>query len=220
MWVLIRKDLLRRWHSPLATIVMIVFPLFMSLAIGSISGGGGGGSEFPRIKVLLQNNDQDGFLSNAIMGMAGQGEGQEYLEVVEVGPEGAAMMEEGKASAMVVLPDSFTARVFNREKVEIAVVRNPAEGIKPEIVAQGTDVVATYLDQASRLLTEELGIIQVMMDAENVPASTKVGAVAAGITSKIAGSRNTCFRPWWKSAASRKAMRKTRARAAACSAMF
>ena len=38
MWVLIRKDLLRRWRSPLATIVMIVFPLFMSLAIGSISG--------------------------------------------------------------------------------------------------------------------------------------------------------------------------------------
>ncbi len=196
MWVLIRKDLLRRWHSPLATIVMIVFPLFMSLAIGSISGGGGGGgSEFPRIKVLLQNNDQDGFLSNAIMGMAGQGEGQEYLEVVEVGQEGAGMMEEGKASAMVVLPDSFTARVFNREKVEIAVVRNPAEGIKPEIVAQGTDVVATYLDQASRLLTEELGIIQVMMDAENVPASTKVGAVAAGITSKIGGVEKYVFPP-------------------------
>ena len=87
MWVLIRKDLMRRWRSPLATIVMIVFPLFMSLAIGSL-GGGGGGSDFPRIKVLLQNKDEDGFLSNAIMGTAGQGEGQEYLELVQVGDEG------------------------------------------------------------------------------------------------------------------------------------
>jgi len=195
MWVLIRKDLLRRWRSPLSTIVMIVFPLFMSLAIGSISGGGGGGSEFPRIKILLQNNDEDGFLSNAIMGMAGQGEGQEYLEVVAVGDEGTEMMEEGKASAMVVLPDSFTTKVFNRDPVQIAVVRNPAEGIKPEIVAQGTDVVATYLDQGARLLSEELGIIKVMLEAENIPASTKVGAVAAGITTKINGVEKYLFPP-------------------------
>ena len=193
MWVLIRKDLLRRWRSPLATIVMIIFPLFMSLAIGSISGGGG--SEFPRIKVLLQNNDKDGFLSNAIMGAAGQGEGQEFLELVEVGEEGTEMMNEGKASAMVVLPEDFTTKVFNREPVEILVVRNPAEGIKPEIVAQGTDVVATYLDQGARLLGEELGIIKVMMESENIPASAKVGAVAAGITTKINGVEKYLFPP-------------------------
>ena len=195
MWVLIRKDLLRRWRSPLATIVMIIFPLFMSLAIGSISGGGGGGSEFPRIKVLLQNNDEDGFLSNAIMGAAGQGENQEYLELVAVGDEGNKMMEEGKASAMVVLPEDFTTKVLNRVPVEIAVVRNPAEGIKPEIVAQGTDVVATYLDQGARLLGEELGIIKVMMESENLPASAKVGAVAAGITTKVNGVEKYLFPP-------------------------
>jgi len=176
MWVLIRKDLLRRWRSPLSTIVMIIFPLFMSLAIGSISGGSGGGSEFPRIKVLLQNNDKDGFLSNAIMGSAGQGENQEYLDLVEVGDEGTEMMNEGKASAMIVLPENFTAKVFNREPVEILVVRNPAEGIKPEIVVQGADVVATYLDPGSP------------------PRSTEW--------------KNICFRRWWKSAASRKTVRK------------
>ena len=195
MWVLIKKDLLRRWRSPLATIVMIVFPLFMSLAIGSISGGSGGGSEFPRIKVLLQNNDEDGFLSNALMGAAGQGESQDYLEVVAVGDEGDKMMEEGKASAMVVLPENFTAKVLNREPVEIAVIRNPAEGIKPEIVVQGADVVATYLDQSARLLGEELGIIKVMMDSDSVPASAKVGAVAAGITTKINGVEKYLFPP-------------------------
>ena len=196
MWVLIRKDLLRRWRNPLATIVMIVFPLFMSLAIGSISGGGGGnGTEFPRIKVLLQNKDTDGFLSNAIMGAGGQGEGQEYLELVEVGDEGVQMMEDGKASAMVIIPEDFTAKVFSRDPVEISVIRNPAEGIKPEIVTTGTEVVATYLDQGARLLGEELGIIKVMMEAENVPASAKVGAVAAGITTKINGVEKYLFPP-------------------------
>ena len=74
-------------------------------------------------------------------------------------------------------------------------IRNPAEGIKPEIVAQGADVVATYLDQAARLLGEELGIIKVMMDADSVPASAKVGAVAAGITTKIDGVEKYLFPP-------------------------
>ncbi len=194
MWVLIRKDLLRRWRSPLATIVMIIFPLFMSLAIGSISGGGGG-SEFPRIKILVQNNDEDGFLSNALMGALGQSESQEYLEIVPVGDEGTAMMEAGKASAMVVLPDSFTQRVLDHRRTEIAVVRNPAEGIKPEIVAQGADVVATYLDQASRLLSEEMGVLKVMLEADKVPASAKVGILAAGITDKIDGVDVYLFPP-------------------------
>jgi hypothetical protein len=193
MWVLIRKDLMRRWRNPLATIVMIVFPLFMSLAIGSL--GGSGGSDFPRIKVLLQNKDTDGFLSNAIMGAAGQGEGQEYLELVQVGDEGVEMMEDGKASAMVILPEDFTKKVFARDPVEISVIRNPAEGIKPEIVVQGTEVVATYLDQGARLLGEELGIIKVMLESENIPASTKVGAVAAGITTKIEGVEDYLFPP-------------------------
>jgi len=195
MWVLIRKDLLRRWHNPLATIAMIVFPLFMSLAIGSISGGGGDGAKFPRIKVLLQNKDTGGFLSNAIMGAAGQGEGQEYLELVQVGDEGDKMMEDGKASAMIILPENFTTRVFARDPVEIAVIRNPAEGIKPEIVVQGAEVLATYLDQGARLLGEELGIIKVMMEADNIPASAKVGAVAAGITTKIEGVDKYLFPP-------------------------
>ena len=74
-------------------------------------------------------------------------------------------------------------------------IRNPAEGIKPEIVVQGADVVATYLDQGARLLGEELGIIKVMMEAENVPAAAKVGAVAAGITTKINGVEKYLFPP-------------------------
>jgi len=117
------------------------------------------------------------------------------MEIVPVGDEGMAMMEADKASAMVVLPDSFTQRFLDHRRTEIAVVRNPAEGIKPEIVAQGADVVATYLDQASRLLSEEMGVLKVMLDADKVPASAKVGILAAGITDKIEGVDVYLFPP-------------------------
>jgi ABC-type multidrug transport system permease subunit len=197
MWCLIKKDLHRRWRSPLSTIVMIVFPLFMTLAIGSISGGSGG-EEFPRIKVLVQNLDENGFISNTIVGMLGQENAQEYLEIIVVGDEGPAMMENGKASAMVVIPDSFTVHVLDRRPTTLTVVRNPAEGIKPEIIAQGTGAVATYLDQAARLLGAELGAISSMLEADEVPESAKVGAVAASMMLRIDGAQDYLFPPLLK----------------------
>jgi ABC-2 type transport system permease protein len=195
MWPLIRKDLLRRWRSPVATLVMIAFPLFMSGALGSIYGGGGDEEAFPRIKVLVENQDEGGFLSEAIVGMLGQEEGQEYLEVVLVGQEGRTLMAEGEASALVVLPKDFTENVLNRKPAAIPIVLNPAEGIKPEIVVQGGEVLATYLDQTARLLGSELGTIQDMIEADEVPAAAKVGAVAGRITERVAGIQEYVFPP-------------------------
>ena len=97
MWGLIKKDLLRRWRNPLSTIVMIAFPLFMSAALGSIYTGGGDGEQaFPRITVLVQNLDEEGFLANALLGALGQDEAQEYLDVIIVGDEGRQMIGEGR----------------------------------------------------------------------------------------------------------------------------
>jgi len=195
IWTLFRKDMVRRWRSPLATLVMIIFPLFMSAAIGSISGGPGGGEEFPKITVLVRNLDENGFISNAIVGMLGQEDSQEYLEVYAVGDEGPAMMENGEASAMVVIPDSFSIHVLERRETTLTVVRNPAEGIKPEIVAQGAGAVATYLDQAARLLGAQLGEISRMVEADEVPDAAKVGAVAASVMLRIEGAQDYLFPP-------------------------
>ena len=195
MLPLIRKDLLRRLRSPLSTLVMIAFPLFMSAALGSISGGPSGDAEFPRIHVLLENRDKGGFVSDALVGSLGQENSQEYLEVELVGEEGRALMEEGKASALVILPENFSKDVLDRKPTRITIVRNPAEGIKPEIVAQGGQVVATYLDQSARLLGGELGEIQLMIDADEMPAAAKVGAIAARITQRMTAVEDYVFPP-------------------------
>ena len=78
----------------------------------------------------------------------------------------------------VSVPQSLILQM-PRFGMDVVLAHPPEFKLKPEIVAQGTDVVATYLDQGARLLGEELGIIKVMMESENVPASAKVGAVAA-----------------------------------------
>ena len=195
MWNLIRKDLLRRWRNPVATVVMIIFPLFMSGALGMVYSSGGGGSGFPRIKILIQNQDQEGFLANAIVGALGQEEGQEYLDVVSVGDEGPSMMEEGKASALVVLPEGFSRDVLAGRPTVIQVVRNPAEGIKPEIVVQGAQVLATYLDQGARLLGDELGQVDRMIAADQIPDAALVAVLAGRIVERIRGAEDYLFPP-------------------------
>ena len=67
--------------------------------------------------------------------------------------------------------------------------------IKPEIVAQGTAAVATYLDQAARLLGAELSEISTMIEAKEIPDAAKVGAVAASVMLRLDGARDYLFPP-------------------------
>jgi len=193
MWNLIVKDLRRRWRNPVATAAMIIFPIFMASAIGTIASGGSSG--FPIIDVLIQNDDEDGVLSTAIIGALGQGQGQEYLNVMVVEEGAREMMENGEASALIVLPANFTSDVLTRTPATIEVVRNPAEGIKPEIIVQGAETASVYLDQGGRLLGDELGTLNDMFQADQMPNSMQVGLVAGSMMTKITGAERYLFPP-------------------------
>jgi ABC-2 type transport system permease protein len=196
MWSLIRKDLLRRWHAPIATLAMLIFPLFMSVTIGSIMGSGSSNREFPVMHVLVENRDTDGALSGFVMGALGQEQAKKYIDAtpVDVGT-GEAMMEKGKASALLIFPENFTEDVFNRRATSLTIVRNPSEGIMPEIAAEGAGVLATYLDNGARLLGDELSELQTIFDQDRFPDATQVGAIAAGITERIGGVKRYLLPP-------------------------
>ena len=192
----IRKDLIRRWRSPAATLAMIAFPLFMSGMIGMVSGGGGSGDEeqFPPIKVLLEDRD-GGLLTELLKGAMGREEVKKRLEVTVVGVEGRTRMEQGDASALVIFPERFTDDLLAGRPAQIEVVRNPAEGISPEIVDQGVQALAVYLDQLQRLLGSELDSLRTLLDADQFPASTTIGALAVAINDRLRGLDRYLFPP-------------------------
>lgn len=196
MWPLIRKDLLRRWHSPASTLAMLIFPLFMSVTIGSLMGNGSSDREFPVMHVLVENRDPDGALAGFVMGALGQEQAKKYIDAtpVEVGT-GEALMEKGKASALLILPKNFTEDILNRRETSLTVVRNPSEGITPEIAVEGVGVLATYLDNAARLLGDELSELQTIFDQDRFPDAAQVGAIAAAITEKVGGVRRYLLPP-------------------------
>ncbi len=195
MWPLIRKDLLRRWRSPISTLVMIAFPLFMSAALGSVYGGGGGEAKFPAIHILVENKDPDGIVSRALVGALGSPQSADYLDIETVGAEGRDMMEKGKASALVIIPEGFSQAIMESTPTVIHIVRNPAEGIKPEIVATGGELVATYLDQGSRMLGGDLGTLDGMINTNGLPSAAMVGALASRIMDRFTSAQDYLFPP-------------------------
>ena len=195
MWPLIRKDLQRRRARPASTLVMVAFPLFMSLALGLVMGGGGGDDgKFPAIDILVENRD-DGFLAEALVGGLSSPQSEGYLRAREVGEEGRALMEKGKASALLTIPAGFTDAILDGKPSELRVMRNPSEGIKPEIVVQGAELVAAWLDLGSRLLGGELGELKSLIEAEEIPPAARVGALASRITDRMDAVQDVLFPP-------------------------
>lgn len=166
---LVRKDLIRRWRSPLSTIVMLVFPFMMAGMIGAINGGGGDGQTLPAVRVFLLDRE-DGILGGFLADAGSSPDSPMPIEIERVGDEGFERMAMGEASAMIVIPESFTEDLLDGRDVSLQVVRNPAEGIKPEIIEQGMNVVATYLDVAVKALGTELQRVSDLVDAETMPS--------------------------------------------------
>jgi ABC-2 type transport system permease protein len=192
---LLRKELVRRRRSPVATLVMLAFPFLMAGMIGAVFGGAAtSGDMFPVIDVLIWDQD-DGFLSNLVLGPLQSDEAAKYLRVREVGEEGMTLIGEGKASALVIFPENFTDDVINGRPTQIHLLRNPSESIKPEIVEQGTQVLATYFDQAAKVFGPELKEIAAMSDLDTFPPAARLLALSQALIQRLESSRRFLFPP-------------------------
>ncbi len=189
---LILKDFVRRRRSPISTLVMLAFPFVMAGMIGMVSGGGG--AELPTIEVLVA--DLEGGLLGQLLEKAGTGSGEVPLVVTPVSlEEGQRRMARGEASALLVIPEGFTDDWLDGRPTRLRVVRNPAEGIKPEIVEQGVLVLATYLDVAAKVLGDDLDALRRMVEDDRVPTLAQVTGLAAAFHSRTLQAERWLFPP-------------------------
>jgi ABC-type multidrug transport system permease subunit len=151
------KDLRRRLRAPVGFIVLLIFPLAFAGMIGLAFGPRGAGSGLPRIRVLLVDQDQD-FLSGFLNNASNNPEFNEQFELVSVPTEEEArrMMEDGEASALIVIPDGFTADLLDLQAASLTLVKNPAESILPQVVEETVAVSAVFLDTGVRILGEPM----------------------------------------------------------------
>jgi len=191
IFLLVRKDLLRRLRSPLSILVVLCFPLIFSAMIALAFGGG---SSIPRAQLLIEDLD-DSFLSGVLLNAATGDEMAEYFDVRQVGPEGREEMEEGEASALIRIPENFGEDLLAGEQITFELVRNPAQGILPEIAEQSLSVFTELLSAASRILREPLEGMQGMLDADQEPTALEVASLATDLYETINLSEAFLFPP-------------------------
>ncbi|HEX6853614.1 MAG TPA: ABC transporter permease [Candidatus Polarisedimenticolaceae bacterium] len=189
---LVAKDLARKRRAPLGFVVVLLFPVVFAALLGLAFGRGDGP---PKIRLLLQNRD-DGFLSRALASAFTSERSAEFLDVRVVGDEGRAILDRGGASALLVIPEHFTTDLLEGEPITLSLVRNPAEGILPEIAEQLAAILADGLDASSRVLRGPLARIRgFASDGKVRIEDAAIADVAVEVKRTIEGAESLVFPP-------------------------
>lgn len=192
--ILVRNDFLRKLRSPVATLGLMAFPLVMTSLIGIVVLGASS-NDFPPIPVLVASDD-DGLIGQFILSSVGNDEMRKHFDARAVdSDEGRRLMEDGAASAMLVVPAGFTEGVFNGEEQKIELIKNPAESIRPEIVEKLADAGTLLLSLAADLFQEELAAMRAIGEEESFPADMLIAALSIDVNKKLRSTEKYLFPP-------------------------
>lgn len=183
--LMVRKDLLRKMRAPLGIGVMLSFPVAFSLLIALTFGGGQG---VPRVHLLVENRDE-GFLGNALMSAFDSNQVAKYFDVEVVGEEGIERLQRGDGSALLRVPETFTRDLIDGTPTSLELVRNPAQGIMPEIAEQVAGVLTEVLSAGSRALRGPMDTLAPFTRSEAPPITdATVASIAVAIKGSIDGA--------------------------------
>ena len=182
--LLFTNDLRRRLRSPVAVILMMCIPVVITLIIGLVFGRSGT-LELPRITVLLVDND-GGIFGNFLTSGMQQGELAEMIEIVPVeGAEGEEMMRDGKASALIEIPEGFTEAVLDHRQAELRLVKNPSEAFLPMIVEEIVQTTALILEGGTRIFAGPIEGARGLLDAGRWPNGIELQGLLDGARNRL-----------------------------------
>jgi len=188
--LMVRKDLLRKARSPLGIAVALAFPILFAAMIGLSFGEG----EVPKVHLLVENLDDELF-GNAMMSALGSDQVAEYFYVEVVGEEGRERIEDNDGSALLRIPEGFTVDLIEGNPTSLELIRNPAQGIMPEVAEQLAGVLSEVLSAGSRVLREPLDTIAPFTENQVLINEATVVAVATAVHGSVEGADKFLFPP-------------------------
>ena len=170
-----RKDLLRLRNDWPALLLWIGIPLLVGGLLVLVFGG----DSNPRARLLV--DDRDGSLAARLLtGGFTQGPLAEIVEVEGVETdEGLRLMEDGDASALLVIPEGFGGALLDGRPASLELVTNPAQTILPGILQAALDIELEAAEVLRRLFDAPIARIAADEDREGSPPDSLVGSVAA-----------------------------------------
>ena len=181
---LVAKDLRRKLRSPLGLVFALAFPLIFAGMIALAFGRGDDG--VPKVRLLVANED-DGLLASGVASVFTSQQASKYFDAKTVtAAEGRSLMAKGEASALLTIPKGFTNDVLDGKHVTLRLLRNPAEGILPEIAEQTVGALTDVLDGGRRVFDKPINDLKPLLDDDGkAPADADVVAISLAVKKSI-----------------------------------
>jgi ABC-type Na+ efflux pump permease subunit len=187
-----RKDLSRSFKDRVALALYLGIPLVIGGMLLLLMGGDG-----PKpVAHLLVVDEDETVASGLFQTLLRSEQMSEFLSMEETNrAEGHELIDDGDASALLVIPEGFQDTVLREEPAELELVTNPAETIKPKILTVGMEVVVDAVFYLHRLLGEELRAIVDSTDGDEAPDEEAIANISVDISRVIRKVEKYTFPP-------------------------
>lgn len=168
-----RKDLLLLLRDPLSLALWLGIPIM----IGSLITLAFGGSDGPSPKADIWVVDQDkSFLSQMLVRtLSGQADDVPFqAEAVQLA-EGHRRIEDGKGTALLIIPDGFSDAVLHEKPAALELITNPAQQILPKMVEEALAMLTEITFYLQRILGDDLRRIAEIESANPLELLARLG---------------------------------------------
>lgn len=193
------KDLRRRLARPQGLAINLAIPLvlagMMLLAFGNLGKKKDDDAAFPPIPILVLDEDKS-VLSRFLAGAGANEETRKHLDIRPVADraEGLARLRD-EAAGLLVLPKGFGDAVLSGKKVEIELVKNPAQSVMPLVAEEGGQVLALYLSIAAKLLGGDGQKLVALTNGKGWDDPVAIAALITTVRERLTGVQDLLLPP-------------------------
>lgn len=190
---LVRKDFKRKWKNPVVIIGFILIPVVLTFIFGLVFGSAEE-EILPKVSVLAVDNDKS-FLSEFFLSALTQGELNELIDLKKIEEEeGRKLIDKGKASALLIIPENFGSHIWEARSVEILLLKNPSEQFLPQIAEEISDIASLLFSSLFSVFSDELTTIRGLTNKDEYP-DKEISSISIQIKNRIEGISKFVFPP-------------------------
>lgn len=137
-----------------------IFVVLLSLVFGPKKG-----TIQPQVRLLIEDHDNS-IVSRLLTGAFGQGELKNLFVTQSIEKDkGLPLIEDGKASALLIIPKNFGQVVF-QDSTELILIKNPSEAFAPKIADETVRIVSEGMDRLVKIAKDPLHILKGELDKD------------------------------------------------------
>jgi ABC-2 type transport system permease protein len=193
IWLLFLKDFRRKWKNPAVIIGFMLIPVVFTFLFGMIFGSSD--EEFlPQANMLAADNDES-FVSQFFLAAFTQGELNKLIKIKKVQEEeGRKLMDRGKASALLIIPENFGDDIWKGRIAEILLLKNPSEQFLPQIVEEVTDTASLLLSALLSIFSKEVDVVRGFSEKGEIP-NVEISTLSVQVKDRIDSISKYVFPP-------------------------